>query len=233
MANKRIRIAQTTVAVTLPILLLIANTKLLMTEAFIHYEYSKGSFPEDTAVPPGGYQLPKAERTTLAEQALGSIVSSEGMKLLREARFERSGEPAFSEREIRHMEDVRVLVGWTNIVFFAGQLLFIVGLAWLLHTPTTRPHAAQALLTSAVSTFALAAALLVFILVNFNTFFTQFHHLFFEGDTWLFRPDDTLIRLFPSDLWFDAAIVIGGLTALELVVVGGISWWWSKCLYHY
>ncbi len=224
--SKKVRLAQAIVAITLPVLLLIANTKLLMTDAFIDYEYGKASFPEDTAVPSGGYSLPPAERINLAKIALRSVTSPEGMQLLREARFERTNQPAFNQREIRHMDDVRILIGWSNLVFFGGQLLFVVGLAWLLHPAATRPAAAQALLTSAVSTLVLALGLVGFVLVNFGTFFTQFHHLFFEGDTWLFRPDDTLIRLFPRPFWFDAALFIGGLTALELIVVGGISWWW-------
>jgi uncharacterized membrane protein len=55
----------------------------------------------------------------------------------------------------------------------------------------------------------------------FWRFFTAFHSLFFEGDSWLFLFSDTLIRLFPIRFWQDAflyaaAIVLGGGVALGL-----------------
>ena len=53
----------------------------------------------------------------------------------------------------------------------------------------------------------------------FDVFFTQFHHLFFKGDSWLFLFSDTLIRLFPIRFWEDAflwaaVIALGGGIAL-------------------
>jgi uncharacterized membrane protein len=53
----------------------------------------------------------------------------------------------------------------------------------------------------------------------FDVFFTWFHGLFFEGDSWLFLFSDTLIRLFPIRFWEDAfllaaVIALGGGLAL-------------------
>ena len=56
----------------------------------------------------------------------------------------------------------------------------------------------------------------------------QFHQLFFEGDSFAFRYDDTLIRLYPEQLWNDAAILIGVLTGVLSVALLGVSWWWLK-----
>ena len=72
----------------------------------------------------------------------------------------------------------------------------------------------------------------------FNVFFTQFHHLFFEGDSWLFLFSDTLIRLFPIRFWEDtflagAGIVLaGGLGLAPGLVCGGdcaAAWRISAC----
>ena len=87
----------------------------------------------------------------------------------------------------------------------------------------TRP-----LLVSTVVTLSVAAALGIYILLNFGSFFTEFHHVFFEGSTWLFRRDDTLIRLFPTAFWFDAATTIAAMTVLELVLIGAGAWWWER-----
>jgi uncharacterized membrane protein len=55
----------------------------------------------------------------------------------------------------------------------------------------------------------------------FFSFFTDFHHLFFTGDSWLFLYSDTLIRLFPIRFWqdaflFDAIVALGGGIVLGL-----------------
>jgi integral membrane protein (TIGR01906 family) len=71
---------------------------------------------------------------------------------------------------------------------------------------------------------AIAAIVIVGMAINpdvFWQFFTAFHSLFFEGDSWLFLYSDTLIRLFPIRFWQDAflyaaAIVLGGGVALGL-----------------
>jgi integral membrane protein (TIGR01906 family) len=49
----------------------------------------------------------------------------------------------------------------------------------------------------------------VFASVNFWQFFTEFHGLFFTGNSWQFLFSDTLIRLFPLRFWQDAFIFVG------------------------
>ena len=63
-------------------------------------------------------------------------------------------------------------------------------------------------------------------LISWDTFFTNFHKVFFEGDSWLFRRSDTLIRLFPEQFWFDAALTVGGLTvSIALLSMAGAAFW--------
>jgi integral membrane protein (TIGR01906 family) len=66
-------------------------------------------------------------------------------------------------------------------------------------------------------TLGLIGAALVAVALNFDALFTDFHHLFFQGDSWLFYYSDTLIRLFPLRFWSDAFIFTGVLTALGAV----------------
>jgi integral membrane protein (TIGR01906 family) len=75
------------------------------------------------------------------------------------------------------------------------------------------------LFRASILTLGLIAAIVIAAILNWNFFFTGFHTLFFEGGTWYFAYSDTLIRLFPEQFWFDAALTIGGLTTLEAVVV--------------
>ena len=69
-------------------------------------------------------------------------------------------------------------------------------------------------------TLFLLAGLLLFAGLSFNAFFTGFHAIFFEGDSWLFLYSDTLIRLFPLRFWRDVIFVIGGLT-----ILGALALW--------
>ncbi len=52
----------------------------------------------------------------------------------------------------------------------------------------------------------------------FWAFFSGFHALFFEGDSWLFAYSDTLIRLFPLRFWQDTF-----LFATLIAVAGGLG----------
>ena len=61
---------------------------------------------------------------------------------------------------------------------------------------------------------------IVLAVVGWNVFFTGFHTLLFEDGTWYFLTSDTLIRLFPEQFWFDAALTVGALA----VVGAGVIW---------
>ena len=51
---------------------------------------------------------------------------------------------------------------------------------------------------------AFAAAIGVFVLVDFDTFWTNFHHIFFTNDLWLLDPrTDVLINMVPGQFFFD------------------------------
>ena len=63
-------------------------------------------------------------------------------------------------------------------------------------------------------TIGLATTLSLFAALAFWQFFTLFHAIFFEGDSWIFLYSDTLIRLFPLRFWQDVFIATG------LIVVG-------------
>jgi integral membrane protein (TIGR01906 family) len=100
------------------------------------------------------------------------------------------------------MKDVRyltliVLQIWMGLCVFFGSVLFasLVG-KW-------SGNFLRKLRDGAFRTIALILTILAAVWLNFDQLFTQFHRIFFEGDTWLFYFSDTLIRLFPLKFWQD------------------------------
>ena len=67
-----------------------------------------------------------------------------------------------------------------------------------------------------------------YVVLNFDSFFLTFHRLFFAGDTFMFLYTDTLIRLYPEQLWSDASILIGVLTVVMAVALVVVSGRWNK-----
>ncbi len=216
------RISQILIGLALPIALILSNVFLLATDAFIRHEYDKPSFPADEYPPPGGYPLPRAEREALAKLGLASVLRADGIRLLEEARFERTGEPAFNQREIRHMRDVNVLIQKVRWVWWIAWAV-LVGEAVLLLVAGERRALFRALWGSSVASLIAFAALGLFIGLGFNVFFTAFHRVFFEGDTWLFLYSDTLIRIYPTQFWFDVSVYLAGMTLAELGLIAAGS----------
>jgi integral membrane protein (TIGR01906 family) len=177
-------------------------------------EYAVGRVPDDR------YGLTVDERTDLALIGLDSITpGTRGVDLLREAQLPDSA-PAFTEPEVVHMQDVRDLVG----MLLTFQLLAGIGLAvaaLALGVPAaTRAIVPRGLRYGVLASVPLAAIVGLFMLVTWDSFFTRFHEVFFEGDTWRFPVTDTLIRLYPDAFWMGVAAWIAALT----VALGAVVW---------
>ncbi len=207
----------------IPPFLILSNVFLLMTLTWLDYVYAKSDFPKAELF------SDKDRRYNAAE----SIEYIRGNRTL--AQFKALG--VYEDREIKHMVDVRDLVDKVKVINpVTGALILIalVGLARATPTPTLpRPRqgrelAARALLNGAVLTIVLFAAVGLFALAGFNTFFTLFHRVFFEGDSWLFYTTDSLIQFYPLPFWFDTSIALVGLTIAEAIIVGAMGWIWQK-----
>jgi integral membrane protein (TIGR01906 family) len=162
---------------------------------------------------PDGDGLEGGERLALARTGVDSVQpwDTDGMDSLREATLP-TGMPAFAAREIAHMQDVRGLMSGLLLVWAIALAILIA--AWLATRSRPPAHAAvrAGLRAGALAAIALLAALGVFMLADFDAFFTAFHGLFFEGDSWRFAADDTLRRLYPYAFWGISGGVLAALT---------------------
>jgi integral membrane protein (TIGR01906 family) len=220
---RRVHIAASIVVASLVLPLLVTTSlRIVLDDWIVRFEYAAGGVPADR------YGLDRDERTALALTGLEAITpGSRGVELLREARLP-DGEPAFTEPEIVHMQDVRDLVG----ALLSFQLWAAVGLAVvtaaLAFRPSTRTIVPRGLRWGVLSSVGIAAVLGVVMLVAWDAFFTRFHELFFEGDTWRFPVTDTLIRLYPDAFWMGVAGWIAGLTVALAVLVWIAAGLWLR-----
>jgi integral membrane protein (TIGR01906 family) len=210
------------IALTVPFLLVVGNIRLVANPWFIQFEYNRSGFPADA------YGFTLEQRTPLALAGLYSVVpEGAGMIELEQAKL-LNGEPAFTAREIKHMLDVRVLMATVfPLALIIGGVLIVLAIV-LRKSPKYSDVVPQGLRAGSTLTLILLAGLITYVLINFEAFFLQFHQLFFEGDSFAFRYDDTLIRLYPEQLWSDASILIGALTGVMAMALLAASWWWLK-----
>ena len=180
------------IALTIPFLLVVGIIRLVANPWFIQVEYNRPGFPADV------YGFTLEQRTPLAMAGLYSVVpEGAGLTLLEQARLP-NGEPAFNAREIKHMQDVRVLMAKVfPLALIVGSVLIVLAIVFR-KNPTYRDVVPHGLRAGSILTLLLLAGLIAYILINFDAFFLQFHQLFFEGDSFAFRLDDTLIRLYPE-----------------------------------
>jgi uncharacterized membrane protein len=113
---------------------------------------------------------------------------------------------SFSDREIRHLSDVRGVIesslGWFYIlivVFFALLVLLAKSSrSWHEFSKELRfVFFYSAVFTVALSLFA------IFVSKNFTFFFSKFHSLFFLPGSWVFPEGSALITFFPERFFLD------------------------------
>lgn len=189
--------------------------RLMMTPLYPMIEYRMPGFPEDR------YGFTQEERLLLAPLAIEYLFNDQSVEFLNDTDvvvFD-DGSSLYNERELSHMDDVKVLMNlgvqvWVIcLAIFVGVMLWAWQKNWL------------AIWMNMVSwggmiTIGLMFALGAGIAFGFDALFTQFHHLFFDGDSWLFYTSDTLIRLFPMRFWRDAFIGGGAM----IFILGLLAW---------
>lgn len=191
------------VSLLTPLVLIGLSLRILLTPLFYSIEYHMPYFPADE------YGFNTADRMTWATYAVDYLVNDADISYLGELTFN-DGSPLYGERELRHMEDVKNLVQACLRVWYLSAALLAI-LAILAVRNGWEFEYLQALKRGGGWMISFAAVLgmiaVAGILINpyiFWSFFSGFHRLFFDGDSWLFYYSDTLIRLFPIRFWQDA-----------------------------
>jgi len=195
----------------IPIVLVLLGIRILLTPIFPEIEYRMPNFPPDS------YGFSQAERMHWAKNAIEYLNNDAGPEFLGDLTFD-DGSPLYKGSEVSHMLDVKILIQIALKVWGAAFGLLIALWIWAKLGKWEQAYRLGAM-RGGWLTLILTGSLALIASINFWEFFAQFHHIFFEGDTWVFLYSDTLIRLFPMRLWQDAfimeaIIVVGGGLAL-------------------
>lgn len=206
------------VTLTLPPVLILTSVRAIMTEAFLQIEYHRPGFPVDR------FGFSREDRLRYAPYAVRYLHNDADINYLGQLTFP-DGTPLFTARELRHMEDVKEVTRSAFQTLAALTALLIASAILLARPKASRIWLWRALGDGALLTMALIVGLIVLAIVAWQFFFDNFHALFFAGDSWVFSTSDTLIRLFPEQFWFDAALSVGLLSlAASLLILFGAGY---------
>ena len=191
---------------SMPAMLITTAIRVALTPLFVSVEYHMPGFPADE------YGFTTADRLTWSRYSVNYLLGMVSHDELTNQRLP-DGSPLYNERELSHMLDVRNL---TSIVLkvWLGLLAFFILVTYLCWKKQEKDAWFTAVRRGGNLTIGLIFSILFYLTLNFNQLFTQFHQLFFQGDSWLFLMSDNLIRLFPIRFWRDIFIFIGGLSIL-------------------
>lgn len=137
----------------------------------------------------------------------------------------------FNKREKDHMIDVKNLYLSVIAIRNIAAVVCILSLIYLLYSHSAGVIPAVFKNTGIV--FAMVIAVLaIYAASDFDTFWTQFHHVFFPmNDLWLLDPrTDILIMMVPSEFFFDLVMKIvinsaagGVICATSVYLLGKLS----------
>ncbi len=153
----------------------------------------------------------------LLEYTRGRLVSMEVEVLV-----DGKKEMMFNKRETDHMVDVRnlylgaIFIRNLAFIFFGAVVIF----ESILKRFSFREHW-QSVRQASVIIFAVIAFIITAAVLDFNTFWTNFHLIFFRNDLWLLNPNtDRLILMVPLDFFMALVtrIILATLAGLTLFV---------------
>ncbi len=215
--NKLQTLIPVIVAVLTPLFVIIFSVRLVTTPLMARIQYNLPGFPDDR------YGFTKEERLDYSRPSILYLTNNAGIDYLADLTFE-DGMPIFNERELSHMLDVKNLFTAIFNIWYGVTLVLGALLIWCNQTGKWLQFR-TALKTGGITTIGTLIVFGVLTVIDFEWLFTEFHHIFFEGETWLFKTSDTLIRLFPFAFWLNAMILI---LALILIFSALLIWQGNK-----
>jgi integral membrane protein (TIGR01906 family) len=199
----------------IPLILVLGSVRLLTTDSFLTYEYGKASFPPDT------YGFTPEQRFIMASTNVHYVRAHlPDNELVKQTL---NGVPIYNAREVSHMADVQAVFQFVLRLWqFAFLLFVIVGL--VLWKNGQRMAFWSGVQWGGIVTSGLILTIGLLAFFAWQSWFELFHRLFFLPGSWVFSYQDTLIRLFPMEFWFDATLTISFLSFAGGLLLALLGW---------
>jgi integral membrane protein (TIGR01906 family) len=205
--------------ISIPVLLVTTNVRWAANEARL-YQYSFDRYDAEDAT---GISRSELDR---AADRLVHYFNDDDETIRIFVQEDDSRVPLFNERETDHLTDVKNLFRTVFRVQEASLAFALVFMVAVFIWATEAPLRLLARIVLGASLFTLGLLVLfgVLALVGFDELFLRFHLVAFTNDLWkLNSATDHLIQMFPRDFWFDATMLVAGLTAVEAILLASLS----------
>lgn len=130
------------------------------------------------------------------------------------------GLDVFSEKEEKHLLEVKILIHRTFEFLFLMLVLFFI-LIYYNYEFNKNENLDKVLLYSGMLTVAI---LVLLYFIPFELVFTAFHKIFFAQGSWIFPPNSALIQIYPFDFWHSISFSLfsRGFIAGWLLIAAGL-----------
>ena len=208
------RLSHVLLVLTVPVVLLFSPLHLFVTNSFVRYEYALPDLPP-------AERFDDEERLRLSGVLVGYLRGTSSLQDMVSLRTS-DGQQAMREREIEHMQDVKMVMDGIFVAHAVAAVVLLLSLV-LLAIAGQRSRLSLALRQGVGLMAVLIVAILLSALLDFDVFFTRLHQVFFSAGSWVFYVEDTLIQLYPLCFWVDAVWKIGAVVLVEVAVVYAVA----------
>lgn len=208
------RVMQVLLALFFPVVVLAAAVRLVASPVFLWIEYHRPGFPADQ------YGFGTEDRLTYGSAGMDYLFNAAPQRYLGD--LQHQGSALFTDGEVAHMADVKLVMLVTMAVGLVLGLLCVIFMIAL--SRTAKGGIRRALFAGSLWMLLVLIALGVLAVLGWEQFFAAFHGLFFADGTWTFLASDALIRLYPAQFWVDAGLAVGVLVLVTLIVTLVLTW---------
>ncbi len=218
-----LRLSSKFLTLGLPLILILFTTRIWFSSPIMKWEYKRPSMPKDI------YGFTTNDRIKYGTRVLEYILdNSKDISYLRNMTF-LNGKPMFNARELKHEEDVKKVVKLITKVSYFFIFIYVFLFLLFLINRGTRRLLLRSVFWGGVFSFLIILIGSLVSLFAFEAFFELFHKfLGFEGDSWLFKSSDALIRLFPLKFWLDMFMIIFAGVLLESFILIILAWFYGR-----
>ncbi|RIK32566.1 MAG: TIGR01906 family membrane protein [Anaerolineae bacterium] len=219
MSNRLTKPLQLILILLIPVVIVLTAARFLATDQFLAFEYGRAGFPPDS------FGFTVRQRFVLASTNVHYVLAHLPDDEL--AKQTQDGVAVYNRREVTHMADVRAVFQSVMQIWW-GVIILSILTGLILSWKGRRKELASAIRSGGALTVILIGSIALLALLAWQTWFENFHLLFFKPGSWLFSYSDTLIRLFPLQFWMDATFTISAISLIGGFLLAFIGWHWKR-----